>query len=92
MIYCDTWALIYTFKLQCFETVLVTALHTNLKKKYVFGIDKACDSILMWHGDIVFKNGIPVLRWQTVTKSEVVFDYEFNTLDLRCGHGEIFSE
>ena len=47
MIYCDTWALIYKFKLQCFETVLVTALHTNLKKKYVFGIDKACDSILV---------------------------------------------
>ena len=37
-------------------------------------LTKACDSILMWHGDIVFKKGIPALRWQTVTKSEEVFD------------------
>ena len=27
----------------------------NFKEKNGFGIDKACDSILMWHGDIVFK-------------------------------------
>ena len=74
MIYCDTWALIYKIQIAKLLNSISYSIAYKFKEKNGFGIDKACDSILMWHGDIVFKKGIPALRWQTVTKSEEVFD------------------
>ena len=38
--------------------VLVTAFHTNLKRKNVLSIDRASDSIFVWHGGITQKKGI----------------------------------
>ena len=55
MIYCDTWALIYKIQIAKLLNCISYSIAYNFKEKNGFGIDKACDSILMWHGDIVFK-------------------------------------
>ena len=71
MIYYDTWALIYEIQIE----MLLNSISYSIAYKFE---EEICvwywQSLWFYPGDIVFKKGIPALRWQTVTKSEEVFD------------------
>ena len=38
--------------------MLLMVLHTNLKQQNVLRIDRASDSVFMWHGSISLKKGM----------------------------------
>jgi len=51
-------------------------LHTNLKRQNVLRIDRASDSVFVWHGSIFLKKGLACAGLQCVAIIRAVIRFE----------------